>query len=101
MAKTSAPEWENGGQRGRKKYGALFGGNQGDVAVASQRSTCRAEGRTLCTNWAGQTIPGKEFFICGSLPGSSCEKKKKRNGKTKDREEKKREIKKRRNEKER
>ena len=44
-AKASAPEWENGGQRGRKKHGALFGGR------------------------------GEESFICGSLPGSSCERR--------------------------
>ena len=47
-AKASAPEWENGGQRGRKKHGALFGGRD------------------------------KESFICGSLPGSSYERRKKR-----------------------
>ena len=44
-AKASAPEWESGGQRGRKKHGALFGGR------------------------------GEESFICGSLPGSSCERR--------------------------
>ena len=27
-AKASAPEWESGGQRGRKKHGALFGGSR-------------------------------------------------------------------------
>ena len=27
-AKASAPEWESGGQRGRKKNGALFGGSR-------------------------------------------------------------------------
>ena len=47
-AKASAPEWESGGQRGRKKHGALFGGR------------------------------GEESFICGSLPGSSCERRKRR-----------------------
>ena len=47
-AKASAPEWESGGQRGRKKYGALFGGR------------------------------GEESFICGSLPGSSCERRERR-----------------------
>ena len=47
-AKASAPEWESGGQRGRKKHGALFGGR------------------------------GEESFICGSLPGSSCERRERR-----------------------
>ena len=53
-AKASAPEWESGGQRGRKKHGALFGGSQGDVAVASQRSTCRAD----CRKSAGRVVRG-------------------------------------------
>ena len=62
-AKASAPEWESGGQRGRKKHGALFGGR------------------------------GEESFICGSLPGSFLlrEKREKRDGKTRDREERERE----------
>ena len=47
-AKASAPEWESGGQRGRKKHGALFGGR------------------------------GEESFICGFLPGSSCERRERR-----------------------
>ena len=47
-AKASAPEWESGGQRGRKKHGALFGGR------------------------------GEESFICGSLPGSSSERRERR-----------------------
>ena len=47
-AKASAPEWESRGQRGRKKHGALFGGR------------------------------GEESFICGSLPGSSCERRERR-----------------------
>ena len=47
-AKASAPEWESGGQRGRKKHGALFGGR------------------------------GEKSFICGSLPGSSCERRERR-----------------------
>ena len=47
-AKASTPEWESGGQRGRKKHGALFGGR------------------------------GEESFICGSLPGSPCERRERR-----------------------
>ena len=51
-----------------KKNGALFGRQSHGVA----------EGRTPCTSWAGQTIPGEESFICGSLPGSSCERRERR-----------------------
>ena len=61
-AKASAPEWESGGQRGRKKHGALFGGR----------------GERVLYMWLFARILLRE-------------KREKRDGKTRDREERERE----------
>ena len=92
-AKASAPEWESGGQRGRKKH-ALFleavketsrwhrkdppaertvgsakreeggrEGGRGGRERKTRRGRGEAEGRTPCTSSAGQTIPGEESYV--------------------------------------
>ena len=81
-AKASAPEWESGGQRGRKKTRRSFWRQSHGVA----------EGRTPCTSWAGQTIPGEESFIVALCPDPPArEEREERDGKTRDREERERE----------
>ena len=91
-AKASAPEWESGGQRGRKKHGALFGRQSHGVAEGQDG---------LAQVGRGKTIPGEESFICGLFARILLrEKREKRDGKTRDREERERERERERDERE-